>query len=402
VVLLYNAGFVLLSRRVPSLRRDYVALLRFAAAQLWLDLALLAALVGLSGGADSPILGLYAVHMVFAGLLLPSMWSYATAGVAIATLGAGLYAGGHWTAEPAWILRLLGWSATILLVVYLADRIAGTLYRREQARLRKTQRLRRMTALLRAQQAAMIQHEKMAAMGRLAAGVAHEINNPLSSIDSALQLMERNPESPRLATIAALREQVKRIHGTVCELTAFAHPDRGRVEPFPVNEVVGSALHMLGFDHRLRRAQLSVDLAESAGRAMLAQRTVQQVLMNLVLNALDAMAEVPQPILRLATRREGRWCVIEVRDNGCGIGPDRIDRIFEPFYTTKPVGSGTGLGLSISASLVADLSGRITVTSEPNVGTTFTVWLPAVTECEAGPANASPMAGAVAETPRPR
>ncbi len=391
-VLVCNAAFMLAARRAPALRRSYLPLLRFAAAQINLDLAFVTVLVAFTGGIDSPVLGLYAVHMVFAGLLLPRARAYATAAVAIAVLLAGLALGGHWSWEPPWLARVLGWAATIVLTAYLSERIAGTLYRRERARLRKNRRLREMASLLRTQQAAMIQHEKMAAMGRLAAGVAHEINNPLSSIDSALQLMERNPESPRLATIKALREQVRRIHGTVRELTAFAHPDRGRAEPAAINQVVTDALHMLKFDHRLRRVSVETRLDEAAGRAMIATRTVQQILMNLVLNALDAMADTPQPVLRLATRRQGAWCVIDVGDNGCGIAPDRLDRIFEPFYTTKPVGAGTGLGLPISASLVAELGGRIDVVSERGSGSTFSVSLPAASND--GPVSAPPLAAA--------
>jgi signal transduction histidine kinase len=372
-----NALFIIAVRRAPVLQHNYNALLRFAAIQIHLDLLLLTALVALSGGADSPVAGFYAVHMVFAGLLLPRSRAYAAAGAAIGLLALGMGIAGQWGEGLAAPFRFLGLAAALVFTVYLSDRIARTLYRREHARVRQTRRLREITSLLRAQQAAMIQHEKMAAMGRLAAGVAHEINNPLAGMDSALQLMERNPASIRPATIKALREQVRRIHGTVRELTAFAHPDRGRIEPAPLNEVVAAALHMLEFDHRLRRVRVQTELSEFAGLAMIAPRTVQQVLMNLVINALDAMADTSEPVLSLRTRREGNWSVVEISDNGCGIRPDHLDRVFEPFFTTKPVGAGTGLGLSISASLVSELRGEISVTSHPGAGAMFTLRLPA-------------------------
>lgn len=368
-----NCLLLLSARRRP--RHETGALIRSAARQIALDLALLSALVWQSGGLDSPFVGFYAIHMVFAGLLLPPTWAYAAGGGAAALMGVAAGLGG----EGGEVVRFAGCAAVLGLTVYLAERVAQALHRRERGRVLKGRRLREMASLLRGQQAAMVQHEKMAAMGRLVAGVAHEINNPLASMDSALQLMERNPEAPRQVTVRALREQVKRIQATVRDLTAFAHPEQGEVEPAPVNDAVASALHMLQFDHRLRRVRVETALPETTGRALVSPRMIQQVMMNLVLNALDAMAETPEPELTIRTSRDGGWCVIEVQDNGCGIPEEAIGRVFEPFYTTKPIGQGTGLGLSISATLVKERGGRIEVASTAGRGATFVVRLPAAT-----------------------
>jgi len=244
--------------------------------------------------------------------------------------------------------------------------------------MRQVHRIRDISSRLRTHERAMVQHEKMVAMGRMAAGVAHEIANPLAAMDSVLQLMQRNPGAPKPQTVTALREQIQRIHRTIRELTAFAHPGQGRSEVASINDVVRAALKMISFDGRLRTTRLETDFQDSAGSARLNPHALQQVLTNLVSNALDATAAVDSPRIIVATRREGAECIVEVRDNGCGITAPDLDRIFEPFFTTKPVGQGTGLGLSISAGLVREQGGRISVQSRPGAGTVFAVALPAV------------------------
>ncbi len=378
VILVFNAALTFADRCHAALYHNLRPLHLFAAIQILLDLTCLTALVVLTGGLTSPILGFYVFHMVFASLLLPRVWAYAAASASILLLALGLALSEKWPADINEYLSVIGWVITLSVTVYISDRIASTLYRRERARLRKNQRLRQLANMLRTQQDAMIQHEKMAAMGRLAAGVAHEINNPLASMDGALQLMERNPEKlPSASTIRALRDQVRRIQETVRELTAFAHPNKGTCEEVLLSSVVAGSLKMLQFDHRLRDCRVETDLPDSTGLACVAPRVLQQVLMNLVLNALDAVAETPEPVITLRTRREGEWCIIEIVDNGCGIPQEKLQDIFEPFFTTKPVGAGTGLGLSISQSLIREQGGAIEVASQPGAGTTFRITIPA-------------------------
>jgi len=235
---------------------------------------------------------------------------------------------------------------------------------------------------LKRQQQALVQHEKLAAMGQMAAGVAHEISNPLANMDSVLQLIERRPDRLRPETLETLREQVGRIHRIVRQMTYFAHPDEACWETLSINEVVESALAMVRFDRRLRSVEFVRDLSPSAGEVTIMPHAIQQVLVNLVLNALDAAVEAVQPRLVVSTRREESWCVIEVSDNGRGIAPDHLSRIFEPFFTTKPLGQGTGLGLPISHSLIQRHDGRCDVQSTVGQGTRFSVRLPV-----AGPAS---------------
>jgi C4-dicarboxylate-specific signal transduction histidine kinase len=353
------------------------ALHAFGLAQIAFDLACLTLLAAWTGGLRSPLLGFYVFHMVFASLLLTTPWAYAAAVAAIVLLGAALWTSGQWPADRSGVLLAIGWVSTLMVTVYLTGRITRALFRREISRLRHFRRLRTMSAHLRAQERAMVQHEKMVAMGQMAAGVAHEINNPLAGMDSLLQLMERHPERPRADAVGQLRAQIERIQRIVGQLTAFAHPERGHPEAGDVNEVIRATLRLPGFEARVRRVTLSLDLQEPSVPARMIARGLQQALMNLIINALDALAGQPDPRLEIRSRRNGDSAVIDVTDNGPGIPAEHLSRIFEPFFTTKPVGQGTGLGLSISHGLIVEQGGTLEVTSPgaSNSGARFTIRL---------------------------
>ena len=177
----------------------------------------------------------------------------------------------------------------------------------------------------------------------------------------------------------------------VRQMTDFAHPGEGSWQVAPINDVVPMALDMLRYDTRMARVKVILHLDPTTGSARMMMQSIAQVIINLVVNALDAMERTAEPQLTLRTRRAGTWCVIEVSDNGEGIPQARLSRIFEPFFTTKPVGKGTGVGLSISYTLVARHSGRIEVRSRVGEGTTFEIRLPAEP-----PAADSPAKGAQA------
>jgi two-component system, LuxR family, sensor kinase FixL len=235
--------------------------------------------------------------------------------------------------------------------------------------------LRALNESLRKHQQALIQHEKMAAMGQMAAGIAHEISNPLASMDSLLHLLQRQPSRFTAENIRTLQEQVERITNIVRELTAFAHPSGAGWNTVALADIVRGSLEMVRFDHRVRRVAISCE-CEDDEPARIMPTSLQQVLVNLILNALDAMENTPEPRLSIRTKGEGEWHLIEVADTGHGIPAEQISRVFEPFFTTKPVGKGTGLGLSISYSLVERHGGRLEVSSVPGEGTTFRIFLP--------------------------
>ena len=366
VILLYNAGLWLAVPRASGRRG---ALLALAWVQILLDLACLTLLVVWTGAVSSPLLGFFVFHMVFASLLMPRVMAYAAATAAIAMMALGLHWGGHWPAPREQLPLLGGWVITLLLTVFLANHIT-------QAFRRQRQRLEKLTRQMRRQRRAMVQHDKMVALGQMAAGVAHEIANPLASMDGLLQLTQRHPERLKQEVISTLREQVQRIHQIIQLMKGFAHPAQMPMQRVAVNEIVEQALEMLRFDPRMKQVEVDRQLSPDAGSLRLMAQAVQQVLVNLIINALDAMEQTPAPKLTIRTSRREGWCEVEVMDNGPGIAPEHRRRVFEPFFTTKPIGKGTGLGLAISHSLVDRQGGRITIRGGAGQGTNFIVHLP--------------------------
>jgi signal transduction histidine kinase len=233
-----------------------------------------------------------------------------------------------------------------------------------------------MSDELRRHQKAMIQQEKMAVAGRMAAGVAHEIANPLASMDGLLQLMERRPDKLRPEAIKNLREQVMRVSQILRRMTAFAHPGEGEWQIRSINEVVEKALDVIRFDPRCKRVQIDLSLAPGIPPARMLPEAIQQVFINLVVNALDAMENTENPRLSVRTWLDGDTCLVEVVDNGPGIQKEHRGHLFEPFFTTKPVGKGTGLGLSISYNIVETHGGKIEVAPARGQGARFVVRLP--------------------------
>ena len=250
-------------------------------------------------------------------------------------------------------------------------------------RKRSEAELLAMNRSLQRHQQALIQNEKMVAMGQMAAGIVHEIGNPLASMDTLLQLVKRHPERLNAEAAVALREQVTRIHRIVHQLTDFAHPNETGSEIRKVNELVESTLEMMRFDRRLRGITVERQFAPQAGEVKVMVHLFQQVLVNMIANAVDAMADVANPRLVLSTcitaSPNGPMSVISVEDNGHGIAPEHLPHVFEPFFTTKPIGRGTGLGLSISYSVIQRHGGECEVESQVGRGTTFRICLPTFT-----------------------
>src|ERR1019366_8811471 len=160
------------------------------------------------------------------------------------------------------------------------------------------------------------------------------------------------------------------------QMRLLVHPADGQPQRLPLNDIVTQTIEMVRIDSRAKRIGIQADLAPDVGAVLVRPQAIQQVLVNLLLNSLDALEEVQQPKLVIKTSRSDRWYVIDVVDNGIGIKPEHLNHVFEPFFTTKPVGKGTGLGLSISHNLVQRFGGSIDITSQPGLGTTLTIHLP--------------------------
>jgi two-component system NtrC family sensor kinase len=189
-------------------------------------------------------------------------------------------------------------------------------------------------------------------------------------------LIQRRPEKLKPESIQTLRDQVARINQIIQQMKMFAHPAQMQTAMVNINEVVEQALNMLRFDARITSVEVRREFDPAAGSIALLPQALQQVLVNLISNALDAMSATASPVLTIRTYRRAESCIIEVCDNGHGIEAGHMPRLFEPFFTTKPVGKGTGLGLSISYSLMQKQGGSISVRSQSQRGTTFILRLP--------------------------
>ncbi|WEX08180.1 cache domain-containing protein [Chelativorans sp. AA-79] len=227
----------------------------------------------------------------------------------------------------------------------------------------------------------LIMSEKLAAIGEITAGVAHEINNPIAVMQGNLEVV-RNlvGEKAELARteFRLLDEQIHRISQIVTKLLQFAKPEEyaGFVERHTPAEVVSDSLPLV--QHLLNKAAIEVKREDRATRLVLMNRTeLQQVLVNLIVNAVHAMPDGGTLTLRSFDQDvDGKpGLVLEVADTGVGMAPEVIRKVFDPFFTTKRR-EGTGLGLSISQTLVTRQGGKISVESEPGKGTTFMIWLP--------------------------
>lgn len=272
------------------------------------------------------------------------------------------------------------------------DRLLGRLQERD-AQLRgwndelnrrvdeRTSELQLANQQLEATTRQLVMSEKLAAIGEITAGVAHEINNPIAVMQGNLEVIRDLMGSEAAAAETEFRlidEQLRRIGEIVTRLLQFAKPQEyaGYSEEYDVADVISDTLPLV--EHLLNRTTISVEREYHASRLISMNRTeLQQVLVNLMVNAIHAMPDGGRLTLRTFDRDESRrrGIVIEVADTGAGMAPDIRERIFDPFFTTKRR-EGTGLGLSISQMLVTRQGGKITVESEHAKGTTFSVWLP--------------------------
>jgi PAS domain S-box-containing protein len=222
--------------------------------------------------------------------------------------------------------------------------------------------------------------EHLASIGLLASGIAHEVNTPLTGISSYTQMLleERTPDDPEYAVLKKIEQQAFRAAGIASSLLNFSRQRDGDYQPLDIGEMIAETLELFQPHLRGRRIEL-VRRVEGALRRVNGNRgRLQQVLMNLLLNAVDAMPD--GGTVTVAADADPEGVRIEVSDTGCGIPPEHLERIYDPFFTTKPRGQGTGLGLSVSYGIVKEHSGTLLAESSPGEGSRFVVSLPAVDE----------------------
>ncbi len=371
---LYGWWFPRLAKVEASAVRRHVDL------QIAIDLLILTAILHFSGGVTNPCVLFYPFHAFIAALLLSVRAALVVVGASVllaAVLAFGESSGwlahhplpGLWSLREATQVALAVWLAAFcaaqVLGVYFVGRVLSRLVRREQ-----------QLASLDSQ---LAQSEKLASVGTLAAGVAHEINNPVGVIQNKVQILRYRIEDGEQAP-ALLREldvverHAQRIGTITAGLLTFSRETPFALEPLDLNRLVREGADLVAVPFRNAGVALELALAEPSPRVRGSANHLLQVLVNLMLNAVDASPSGAAVTVRTESDRAGAR--LSVADRGHGIPADIRSKIFDPFFTTKDVGRGTGLGLAIAHGIVDQHQGSIEVESVVGQGTTFRIWLP--------------------------
>ena len=222
----------------------------------------------------------------------------------------------------------------------------------------------------------MREHERLAAVGRMAAGVAHEVRNPLSSIKGLALLLKGKFEadSRESETAGLLIQEVERMNRTISELLSFARPASLNLKKVALGEILDENLRLIASDTHGNGITTSLRV-DSDLRSVTADRDrLNQVFINLMLNAVQAMEKGGELVVTAKNNDRDKTVAVTVQDTGSGIEPENMPQLFYPYFTTKP--GGTGIGLAISQKIISDHKGSIRIDSAPGQGTTVTVELP--------------------------
>jgi signal transduction histidine kinase len=383
-----------------------------AALQIGLDLVALTVLIHHVGGGTSPLICLYLIHANAAVMLLPRRAAWLVGAgtfalfLSLVAVEWGTTPGGYALAGVSAVNGAQGTFRTVLALAFLVTltasmTITSTIMRGLRHRERQ---LEEAYSSLSEKQLQLVATEKHASLGRLVAGIAHEINNPIQFIHGNMTLLteafgdvlpvldaeaERRP-GLRLARLdyAFFRKQLPvllhdmadgadRIGTIVRELRTFARNDEGRLdEDVDLVAIVHATRRLL--HNRLKHLRVEEDLDPALPAVLGNTAQLQQVVVNVLQNAAQAVASdgTGRITVRARALPGEPWLALEVEDNGCGIAPEIRDRIFDPFFTTRHGAGGTGLGLAITEGIIQEHRGRIEVTSKVGRGTTFRFLLP--------------------------
>jgi two-component system, NtrC family, sensor kinase len=233
----------------------------------------------------------------------------------------------------------------------------------------------------------LIDSIKLVSMGEMSAGVAHELNSPLTAIvgNSQLLLRETEPDNPQYQLIKDIQTSGIRCQRIIKNLLTFSRQDEFSFEEIDLNEVVESSLALAAYQIEKNKIELKVTLDPRIPKLSGSANGLEQILVNLLLNAKDAVEEKmrseqdsPKGLITVETRLhpDGALAIVDITDNGCGIEPEHVPQIFNPFYTTKQSGKGTGLGLSVSLGIAQAHGGFIDLETAVSSGSTFSLILP--------------------------
>jgi signal transduction histidine kinase/ActR/RegA family two-component response regulator len=264
---------------------------------------------------------------------------------------------------------------------------AGVAVSRQDLREKLNERSEELASAIWRQELAhkqLLRSERLASVGKMAAGAAHEINNPLAVISGRAQmLLKTEKDEKRASSLKLIVEQTHRASKILTDLMGFARPAMPKAEPVNLNTIIHQVLSMVENQLRLKNIEVARDLAEGLPRILADRRQLEQVFLNLVLNADHAMEDGGVLTVRTSLSKDGKQVVAKFTDTGVGIPKEHLAQIFEPFYTTKEEGKGTGLGLSMSYGIIKSHEGTIAADSAEGKGTTFTIKLPVPVDLKA-------------------
>ncbi|HMF56557.1 MAG TPA: ATP-binding protein [Pyrinomonadaceae bacterium] len=225
----------------------------------------------------------------------------------------------------------------------------------------------------------LIRTEKLAAAGTLAAGVAHEVNNPLASISSLIQMIQarENLDADTREMLRLIQTQIARITQVLRDMMNFASTRPQTRAPLDINRTLEATLHLAGFDKAFQQLSVQVQASDNLPQVLADADQIQQVFLNILLNARDAMPGGGHLLVRTFYHPEDKIVEVEFCDTGSGIRPEILPKIFDPFFTTKPTGTGTGLGLAVCYGIITAHGGHIEIGANDGTGACVRVTLPA-------------------------
>ncbi|MFN0157136.1 MAG: PAS domain S-box protein [Bacteroidota bacterium] len=223
----------------------------------------------------------------------------------------------------------------------------------------------------------LFQAQKMESIGTLAAGIAHEVGNPLTSISSLVQVVQRTTQDDfTKEKLDLVKHQVTRISKIIRDLVDFSRPSTYEVQLTDINKCLRQAIDIVKVGKKSRSVRFAMDLDPSVPSLHLVPDQVEQVLINILINAVDAVSDRNDGRIDASSRVDGENLRITIQDNGKGMSEVEVEKIFEPFFTTKEIGEGTGLGLWVSYGIVKSFHGQIRVESRIGHGSAFSILLP--------------------------
>jgi signal transduction histidine kinase len=332
-------------------------------------------------GLDSPFRWYYLLSLICCALRFrPAVawWTFGFHSLSLCLLAVSLGKSDRIVGTLPLPLTIMAWatwasSSIATLSRKAVDRLEGLNAELENAREQLEERVEERTAALRASQAREVQREKMAAFGLLAAGIAHEVGNPLAALSSLIQILQRRGPDPYTSEKLDLASrQLQRIERTIRELVDFSRPASTTIARVRIADVVEEALGIAKYYHRIKGRTITTRIHPELPRVFVVRDYLSQVVLNLILNAIDATDDRGR--IHLEGFSQDGHLVLDVVDDGRGIPVEDQSRVFEPFFTTKP--QGTGLGLFVCRQMLDEFGGELTFRSKAGDGSTFSVRLP--------------------------